>query len=332
MRADRLPGDDADAIEVPGVAITDSTNVTDVITAGSAGARHVAREGSDIDGGPTGRLVNARPAETVLEIANATVVKNGVTVLDRLTLRIDAGEHTAILGPNGAGKTTLINLLTRDDYALARPGAAPPVRIFGSATWDLFDLRSKLGIVSADLHQQFVAGNSLGQICGEDAVVSGFFATKGFLLYASVTDELRARALDALRRFDAEELARKPLSEMSTGEARRVLIARALVTGPQALVLDEPTAGLDMVARRRFLESVRRLAGQGTTIVLVTHHVEEIVPEIGRVILLQRGRIAADGTKEALLTTARLTATFDAAVAVHRSDGWYSAGAVDGGR
>jgi iron complex transport system ATP-binding protein len=246
-----------------------------------------------------------------------------VPVLDRLTLTIGSGQHTAILGPNGAGKTTLINLLTRDDYALPRPDGAPPVKIFGEAIWDVFELRTRLGIVTADLHQRFVEGHSVGKITGEEAVLSGFFATRGFLLYATVTDHLRQLAAEALRRMDALPLAGKTLDEMSTGEARRVLIARALVTSPEALVLDEPAAGLDLVARHRFMESIGRLARDGTTVVLVTHHVEEIFPEVEQVILLHGGRVAAAGPKASMLTSHHLSGIFGAPVSVERMNGYY---------
>jgi iron complex transport system ATP-binding protein len=115
------------------------------------------------------------------------------------------------------------------------------------------------------------------------------------------------------------------MNEMSTGEARRVLIARALVTEPQALVLDEPTAGLDMLARRRFLEEVRRIAAAGTTIILVTHHVEDIIPEIGHVVLLKDGRVAMAGPKPSVLTEANLTTLFGAPIALEMSQAYYSA-------
>jgi iron complex transport system ATP-binding protein len=248
-------------------------------------------------------------------------MKGEVRALDRLSLSIARGQHTAILGPNGAGKTTLINVLTREDYPLARSNGRPPVTIFGRDTWDVFELRTRLGIVSSDLHQRFVEGNSIGRIDGIDAVVSGFFATRGFLMYSTVTGAMRDRAAQALARVDAAHLAVKPMHEMSTGEARRVLIARALVTSPEALVLDEPAAGLDPVARDRFMTTVGRLAREGTTIVLVTHHVEEIVPEIEQVVLLRSGRAIAAGAKASMLTSERLSEAFGAAIEVEHSDG-----------
>jgi len=266
----------------------------------------------------------------LLELVDATVVKDGVRVLDGLTLSIREGEHTAILGPNGAGKTTLINLLTHDDYAYAGDNFAdgdwpPAVRVFGDHRWNVFELRKRLGIISSDLHNRFIDGNSAGSIRGEDAVVSGFFATQGFLVNLDVTPAMRAQARAALERLDAGHLAAKRMDRMSTGEARRVLIARALVVEPRALVLDEPSVGLDVVAQRRFLDMIRSVARRGTTIVLITHHVEEIFPEVGHVILLRRGRVLDAGPTRAMLTADRLSAVFEAPVQVTESSGYFQA-------
>ena len=169
--------------------------------------------------------------------------------------------------------------------------------MFGSDNWDVFELRSQLGIVSSDLHHRFVFGNNEGRVMAEAAVLSGFFATQGILRYGVVTAEMRRRAAEALERMGVAHLARRRLDEMSSGEARRVLLARALVTAPRALVLDEPTTGLDLVARHAFMERVRQIARDGTTLILITHHIEEIVPEIERVILLRGGQIIASGSK-----------------------------------
>ena len=261
----------------------------------------------------------------LLELNNATVIKDGVRILDGLTLTIRVGEHTAILGPNGAGKTTLINLLTHQDYPFAREYAPPAVRVFGDTNWNVFELRTQLGIISNDLHQRFVAGHSAGRIRGDAAVVSGFFATQGFLINWEVTPAMRTRAAEALERLEASHLATKWLDQMSTGEVRRVLIARALVNQPRALVLDEPSAGLDVGARHRFLETVRRLARGGTTIVLITHHVEEIIPEMERVILLQNGRVMDRGATAEMLTDERLTTLFGLPIRVTQRHGYFQA-------
>ena len=259
----------------------------------------------------------------LLELTNATCLKGDTRAVDGLSLTIQEGEHTAILGPNGAGKTTLLNLLTFDDRPLAPVDAPPSVKVFGRDNWPVFELRAQIGIVSGGLHGRFVSGHSSGAISGEDAVVSGYFATQGMLMYVEVTDEMRLSAREALERVGAAHLGGKTLDEMSTGEVRRVLIARALVRRPRALVLDEPTTGLDVVARHRFLETVRAVARDGTTIILITHHVEEIIPEIGHVVLLDRGRVSAQGAKAEMLEAPVLSALFGAPLTVTQSNGYY---------
>ena len=266
------------------------------------------------------------PADApVLELSDATVVKDGRRVLDRLNLRIADGEHTAIIGPNGAGKSLLVSLLTQEQRALAPANGAPPVRIFGRHNWDLFELRSQLGIISSGLHQQFVNGNSEGSITAEAAVLSGFLSAYTILRYGTITDAMRNLAAASLKTAGASHLSDRTLDEMSSGEARRVLLARALVSSPRALVLDEPTTGLDLAARQDFMETVRDLARTGTTVVLVTHHIEEIFPEIERVILIRDGRIIADGPTARHLSEAGLSTLFRCPVTVDVAGGYYYA-------
>ena len=260
-------------------------------------------------------------------------MKGGAAVLDAVSLTIRVGQHTAIVGPNGAGKSTLVNLLTHEERPLARgegPGLSEvegPIRLFGSDRWNVFDLRSRFGIVSADLHQRFVNGNSAGAITARDAVLSRFFTGHGFIFAAEVTPAMRDAADALLNRMGVGHLAGTTIDRMSTGEARRVLIARALVTSPEALLLDEPTTGLDLVVRYEFLESIRDIARRGTTLILVTHRVEEIIPEIESIVLLKRGRVAAAGPKATTLTSANLTAVFEAPITLTEAGGYF-AGAV----
>jgi iron complex transport system ATP-binding protein len=258
----------------------------------------------------------------VLELCHLTSMRGGVRVLHDLCLRIDAGQHTAILGPNGAGKSSLMRLLMLEDRPLASEGH-PPLQLFGRAAWDLMELRRHLGVVTGDLDAGFGMSTSRGRVRGFDVALSGLFGSQGVFSNYEVTSTMREQAAEALRRVAAEHLADKPLNEMSAGERRRVLIARALVTRPDALLLDEPTTGLDLVARHRFMESVRTLARQGTTTIIVTHHVEEIVPEIERVVLLRHGRIAFDGPPAAALSAERLEHVFGAPVVVTRSAGYF---------
>jgi iron complex transport system ATP-binding protein len=260
--------------------------------------------------------------DAILELCGATVVKGGHRVLDGVDLTIADGEHTAIIGPNGAGKSILVGLLTHHERPLAAANGTPPVRVFGEHRWNLFELRSQLGFVSSALHHRFVTGNSEGPITGEAAVLSAFLNSYGILRYGTVTSGMRQRTREALELVGAAHLARRTLDQMSSGEARRVMLARALVTAPRALVLDEPTTGLDMAARHAFMERVRQRAQAGTTIVLITHHPEEIIPETGRVILLDRGRIAGDGPPGDILTPDRLGPLFGMAVVVQEVGGY----------
>jgi iron complex transport system ATP-binding protein len=265
----------------------------------------------------------ASQPQPFLQLFGASVILGAARVLDNLTLSIDVGEHAAILGPNGAGKSTFMRLLTLQQYPLMDREGQPPIRLFGRERWNVFELRSQMGIVSADLHDRFVHGNSNGVVNALDAVASGFFATHGVFAHQRVTAAMRAQALEALDRVGAAALATRTLDTLSTGEARRVLIARALVHTPNVLVLDEPTRGLDLVARHAFMERVRDVARQGTTILLVTHYVEEIIPEIDRVVLLERGRIAFDGSKPEVLTGPRLSQIFAGALVVHEDGGYF---------
>ena len=258
----------------------------------------------------------------LLQIDRATLVKGGTRLLDDLSLTIASGEHIAILGPNGSGKSSLIKLITRQYYPLAAKDGRSKITLFGRDRWDIFEMRSLLGIVSADLHQAFVNASGLS---GEEAVLSGFFAAHGLAQHHIVTPEMRGQAQEALKLVEATSFAGKPLEQMSTGEARRILIARALAAQPRALLLDEPTTGLDLVARRRFLETLRRIALRGTTIILVTHHVEEILPEIGRVVLMQDGKIFRDGPKRDVLTSQALTDLFGSPIEIRSADGYYAA-------
>jgi iron complex transport system ATP-binding protein len=271
------------------------------------------------------RSVQSLHGAPLLTIQDATVVKNGNRVLDRISLTIREGEHTAILGPNGAGKSTLIRLIAHQDYPLAHGDGTASLLIFGQELWNVSQLRSLLGIVSGDLQHSILAGTLPRRTRGLDAVLSGFFASYGLFRHHHLTPAMVEQGRQALARMEASHLAHTFIEAMSPGEVRRIMIARALVPNPRALLLDEPTTGLDLMVRHRFLRTLQNLARHGKTIILVTHHIEEIFPEINRVVLLQHGRVLLDGGKPEVLTSSNLSAMFEGSVTVKETNGYYTA-------
>jgi iron complex transport system ATP-binding protein len=260
--------------------------------------------------------MNAEPKPPLLDFHNLRVIRGQKIALDDFSLRIGADEHVAILGPNGCGKSTLIKTITRECYPVVR--AESSMSILGEESWDVFALRAKLGIVSNDLML-----SCTGDACGRDLVLSGFFSSISIFSNHSVDAKHRELADAALAGLKISHLADRPVCEMSSGEARRVLIARALVHKPRALLFDEPCNSLDISAQQSLRQTMRELANAGTAIILVTHELADIVPEIQRVVLMDRGRVVADGPKEEVLQVDRLAALFGVRVEMARRDGHY---------
>ncbi len=258
----------------------------------------------------------AAPQPPIIEFENVTIHRDGTVALREVSFRIGRGEHTVILGPNGSGKSTLIKALTRELYP--RYPERARVRLWGRETWHLFELRSLLGIVTNDLVNECTRPYS-----ALETALSGFFSSIGIWPNHRVTPEMERRAMEALRFFDLEHLAERPLTGMSSGEVRQAVFARALVHDPQALLLDEPTNSLDVRAQHEVREAMSRLARSGVTVILVTHQLSDVIPEIGRAILLQQGRIVFDGAKQSALNPERLSALFGVAVRVQEADGLY---------
>lgn len=237
-------------------------------------------------------------------------------VLDGINLRVGVNEHIAVLGPNGCGKSTLIKTITRECYPVANHGSS--ISILGERNWNVFELRSLLGIVSNDL-----MSSCTSEATGLDVVLSGFFSSTRIFPNHTIDPKHRELAEAALLQLGVAHLGERAVEEMSSGEAKRVLIARALVHKPRALLFDEPSNSLDVSAQHRLRETMRALANSGIGIILVTHELPDIVPEIERVVLMAKGRIVADGRKEEVLQTETLSRVFGLNVKLACHDGYY---------
>ena len=257
------------------------------------------------------------PPLPLIDFQNVTVERGGRIVLDAVTLSIAQGEHIAILGPNGSGKSTLIKVISRDLYPRLKPEPWS-LRILGRDRWHLFDLRNHLGLVSNDWMQMCTRDYS-----GYEIVLSGFFGSVGIWPNHQVTAEMERKARDVMDLLEISHLAERNTNEMSSGEARRILIGRALVHDPQALVLDEPTTSLDLHASHELREILRKLAANGISIIMVTHHLPDIIPEIRRVALFRAGRVYCDGPTGQVLQAAPLSALFGLEVEVLNRGGYY---------
>lgn len=255
----------------------------------------------------------------LLELQRVSVRRGETYLLRDLDLVIPRGRHTAILGPNGAGKTSLLRVLERELYpSIEDDGQQGCVRILGRSDWDVSDLRRRMGIVSSSLDQDFSHGRG-GDMTAVEVVASGYTATKLAAFGVDITPQVREAVDHALDRVAARHLSGRTLSTLSTGERRRVLIARSLIHRPELLVLDEPTTGLDLAARHAFLRVLTTLVNSaGLTVLLVTHHLEELVAGIPHVVLLSQGHVVFDGPAAEALTDAPISALFGLPVRLSR--------------
>ena len=253
----------------------------------------------------------------LFSIRDADVVRAGRTILHVGEFDLAEGEHVALLGPNGAGKSTFIQLLTREVLPVYRE--EPPVRFRGQARPRLEDIHRALGIVSSTMHDQVRV-----HLPADQVVVGGIFGTLGLPMRREVTDAHRAAALDAMGRLGIADLVGRDIMTLSTGQARRVLVARELVRDPRVLVFDEQCTGLDPQGMYQLRETMRTLAAEGRSIILVTHYPEDIIPAIDRVLLIKDARVFADGPKDELLRSAVMSDLFDVPLRVDQHDGWYA--------
>ena len=254
----------------------------------------------------------------MIHFENVSVRRGERLALNAFSLQVNAGEHVAVLGPNGSGKSTLIKTITRECYPLLRPETR--LEIMGQGSWNIFELRSHIGLVSNDLMAQCTR-----DITGRELVLSGFFGSIGVWPNNQILPGMEEAVEAAMARLEATHLANRWLDELSSGEARRLLIARALIHNPDTLLLDEPTTSLDLTALHEVRQYMRVLAQEGVGLVLITHHLDDIIPEIDRVVLIRDGQVFADGPKEAVLTSERLSSMFRVPVQVVERSGFYHA-------
>jgi len=252
----------------------------------------------------------------IIDLQNITVFQGRNKILDNFSLTIDESQSTVILGPNGSGKTTILKLLNRELYIVEDKKSS--LKIFEKDRWNVDDLRSNLGVVSQNLQYEY-SNSALGLY----VVLSGFYSSDGIWQHQKFDEKKLNRAKEVMELLSISKLQDREFSTMSTGEQRKFLLARSLVNDPAVLVFDEPTSGLDMSACFQYLEIIRELIGMGKKVILVTHHIHEIPPEVTRVILLKEGRVVEDGDKDKVLNDVSLTNLFDWPIKVIKENGYY---------
>lgn len=263
----------------------------------------------------------------LIEIKDVSVDRQQTRILNRVSLSIPRFQNTAILGPNGSGKSSLMKLLMRHFYpSVEKDGHQGTVQILGESEWEVSVLRRRMGMVTPMLDHEFSQDRTGGMTVIE-AVASGYTATRLREYGPRITADLRKNIDVAIESVGMTAMANRKLKTLSTGERRRSMIARAIVHQPDVFVLDEPTNGLDISARHQFLKLIDSISKTvDTTLLLVTHHIDEIPPAVSHVILLDRGRVIYDGPKDAGLTNQRMTDLFGVPLAVSRDVlGWYQA-------
>lgn len=243
---------------------------------------------------------------SVIEIKNCSVLRDEKIILDNFSLKLNELEHLAILGPNGSGKSTFISLLMRENYPSHDEKFRAEVKILGRDDLSIFELRRLVSLVSPKFSENLLLASPLTVI---DATASSFFGTYGFFAEEFPTKSQLKITKEVLRDLDLWKLKDNFVHELSTGELRKVLIARAMVLQPKLILLDEPTAGLDIFAQSDFLKYLNNIAAK-TTIIMVTHHLEEVIPAIKKVLMIKEGKVFALGEKKEILTQKNLSELF----------------------
>lgn len=253
----------------------------------------------------------------LIQLRDACVRRAGRPILSVEEFSLQEGESVALLGPNGSGKSTFIGLITREVHPLHRDEA--PVLFRGSSRTPLTDIKTAMGVVSSSMQDQIRV-----HLTAADIVAGGLFGSLGVPLRREATEGQRAQARATMASLGIADLADRDILTLSTGQARRVLIARALVHDPDILIFDEPCTGLDPAGMYHVRRTMSQLARQGRAVLLVTHYPEDIVPEMQRIVLVKGGLLVADGPKKELLTSNVMSRLFDVPLQVVETHGHYS--------
>ena len=254
--------------------------------------------------------------QELLRLHDAKVKMDGRVILDVDDFVINQGERIVVLGPNGSGKSTLVKLLTKEIEPVWRE--TPPVLFMGQPDPSEETLIETVGLVSTDVQERMMVHRTVF-----DIVLGGFFGSVGVPFHIGASDEQVEQARKAIREIGIPSLSERDMLTLSTGQARRALIARALINGPALLIFDEPTSGLDPEGAWNMRQSLSALAKAGHTILVITHNVSDIMPEFDRVVMLQDAHIVADGPKEEVLTTQKLRHLFSVPITLVETDGRY---------
>ena len=254
--------------------------------------------------------------QELLRLHDAKVEMDGRVILDVDDFVINQGERIVVLGPNGSGKSTLVKLLTKEIEPVWRE--TPPVLFMGQPDPSEETLIETVGLVSTDVQERMMVHRTVF-----DIVLGGFFGSIGVPFHIGASDEQVEQARKAIREIGIPSLSERDMLTLSTGQARRALIARALINGPALLIFDEPTSGLDPEGAWNMRQSLSALANAGHTILVITHNLSDIMPEFDRVVMLQDAHIVADGPKEEVLTTQKLRHLFGVPITLVETDGRY---------
>ena len=257
-------------------------------------------------------------AENIVEMRSVSVVREGKYILKDVDMTISDSENLAIIGPNGSGKTSFVKLLTGENRPYYKDDGSSSLRLFGKDRLNIFDLRNRLGIVSMDLQNQFSDSTKVHEV-----IASGFFGSLDVFRNHEVTDEMREAVYASALRLGIDDILDRDIANLSLGEMRRVLIARALVSEPELLILDEPMTGLDIVMKDRFRRMFDILSADGVRIVMITHELEDIPSCVNRVIMIKDGVKIVDGPKNEVLTDGNLSRLYDTEIEVTKDDHAY---------